>query len=248
MENLDFPQKSKIGQLLETNIFVKIAEIGLVFLAAFFMIIILTPFAGENLVLKQAVIWGANILMLLLVWLGMKLRGEKWSDFGLTFKRFTKKAGFRAFLLSLLVFVLAIAGFILGSIIMANITGIPEDADMSGYAYLQNNLFMLLLTLAGVYIVSSFGEEVIYRAFLINRISALGFGPKIRNTIAIILSAIIFGLAHYSWGVMGIVQTGFMGLALGICYIKLKKRLWILILAHAYMDTILMLQMYLANN
>lgn len=248
MDNPDIPQKSKIGQLLETNLLAKIAEIGLVFLAAFFMIIILTPFAGENLVLKQAVIWGANILMLLLVWLGMKLRGEKWSDFGLTFKRLTKKAGFRAFLLSLLVFVLAVAGFILGSIIMANITGIPEDADMSGYAYLQNNLFMLLLTLAGVYIVSSFGEEVIYRAFLINRISALGFGPKIRNTIAIILSAIIFGFAHYSWGAMGIVQTGFMGLVLGICYIKLKKRLWILILAHAYMDTILMLQMYLASN
>jgi len=44
------------------------------------------------------------------------------------------------------------------------------------------------------------------------------------------------------------VQTGFMGLALGICYIKLKRRLWILILAHAYMDTILMIQMYMASN
>ena len=47
---------------------------------------------------------------------------------------------------------------------------------------------------------------------------------------------------------MGVAQTTFMGLALGICYIKLKKRLWILILAHAYMDTILMVQMYLASN
>ena len=47
---------------------------------------------------------------------------------------------------------------------------------------------------------------------------------------------------------MGIVQTGFMGLALGICYVKLNKRLWILILAHAYMDTILMGQLYLASN
>ena len=35
---------------------------------------------------------------------------------------------------------------------------------------------------------------------------------------------------------------------LGICYIKLKKRLWILILAHAYMDTLLMVQLYLASN
>ncbi len=248
MDNLDQPRKTKVGHLLETNRVVQFSEIVLVFLIAFFLIKVLLPFAGDNLVLKQAVIWVANIIMLLLVWLGMYFRGEKWSAFGLTFGRVTRKEGFRIFLLSLLVFVLAVMGFVLGSIIMANITGIPEDANMSGYAYLQDNIPMLLLTLAGVYIVSSFGEEVIYRAFLINRISMLGFGPKIRNTIAVLTSAIIFGLAHYSWGPMGIVQTGFMGLALGICYIKLKKRLWVLILAHAYMDTILMIQMYLASN
>ena len=154
----------------------------------------------------------------------------------------------KMFLLSLLVFVLAVAGFIIGSIVMANITGIPESANMSGYDYLKDNIGMLLLTLGGVYIVSSFGEEVVYRAFLINRIAELGQGKKNATIIAVILSSIIFGLAHYEWGPMGIVQTGFMGLALGICYIKLKKRLWILILAHVYMDTILMVQMYLASN
>ena len=248
MDKLDHSLKFKVRHLLQTNLLAKIAEIGLVFLIAFFIIKILIPFVGENLVLKQAVIWTANITMLLLVWLGSYFRGEKWSDFGLTIGHFTWKKGFKVFLLSLLVFILAVAGFILGSIIMANITGIPEDADMSGYAYLQDNIFMLILTLVGVYIVSSFGEEVIYRAFLINRISALGLSPKIRNVIAVVLSAIIFGLAHYSWGPMGIVQTGFMGLALGICFIKLKRKLWILILAHAYMDTILMIQMYLASN
>jgi membrane protease YdiL (CAAX protease family) len=113
---------------------------------------------------------------------------------------------------------------------------------------LKDNIGMLLLTLAGVYIVSSFGEEVIYRGFLITRISQIGTDSRKAITIAIILSSIIFGLIHYSWGPMGMVQTGFMGLALGICYIKLKRRLWILILAHAYMDSILMIQMYMASN
>lgn len=55
-----------------------------------------------------------------------------------------------------------------GSIVAANLMTIPEGADMSGYNYLQGNLPMLLLALAGVYVVSSFGEEVIYRGFLIN--------------------------------------------------------------------------------
>ena len=178
----------------------------------------------------------------------MKLRGEGLESFGLTFKLVSWKSGLKVFLLSLLVFALAMVGFIIGSIIMANITGIPENADMSGYAYLKDNIGMFILTLGGVYVVASFGEEVIYRAFLINRFLELGVDSKRGRVISVVLSSIIFGLVHYQWGPMGMVQTGFMGLALGICYLKLKKRLWILIFAHAYMDTILMLQMYLASN
>jgi membrane protease YdiL (CAAX protease family) len=181
--------------------------------------------------------------------LGLKLRGETWKDFGLTFNSVTWKEGFKVFLWSLLVFLLAITGFIIGSIIMANITGIPEgSADMSGYAYLKDNVGMLILSLVGVYIVSSFGEEVIYRGFLINRISQMGLDTKKMQWLAVIISSLIFGFVHYEWGAMGIAQTTLMGLALAICYIKLKRRLWILILAHAYMDTILIIQMYLASN
>jgi len=237
-----------IGHQLQTNQIFKIGEILFLFIFVFAFIRLIIPLAGDNPILKQTLLWAANILILIYVWIGLKLRGERWKDFGLTFKSISLRSGIKVLLLSLLVFVLALAGFIIGSIIMANITGIPEGTDMTGYDYLKDNIGMLLLTLGGVYIVSSFGEEVVYRAFLINRISELGQGTKKATIIAVILSSIIFGLIHYEWGPMGIVQTGFMGLVLGICYIKLKKRLWILILAHAYMDTILMVQMYLASN
>jgi membrane protease YdiL (CAAX protease family) len=239
---------TKIGKQLQTNRLFKIGEILLLFIFAIAFIKLITPLVGDNLLFKQLVVWVANILMLIIVWTGLKLRGESWKDFGLTFKSISWSAGLKGFLLSLLVFVLALAGFIIGSIVMANITGIPGTADTSSYDYLKDNVGMLLLTLGGVYIVASFGEEVIYRAFLINRISELGHGTKIATIIAVILSSVIFGLVHYDWGPMGIVQTGFMGLVMGIFYIKLKKRLWILILAHAYMDTILMVQVYLASN
>jgi len=56
-----------------------------------------------------------------------------------------------------------------GAAIMINITGAPQSADMSEYDFLQGNLPILILSLMGVLIVSSFGEEVIYRAFLINK-------------------------------------------------------------------------------
>jgi len=248
IENDSIVPSTNIGKQLKTNRLFKIGEILVLFICVFAFIKFLTPLVGDNPIFKQAVAWVANILMLIYVWIGLKLRGESWKDFGLTFKPISWREGTKMFLLSLLVFTLAVAGFIIGSIIMANITGIQENANMSSYGYLKDNIGMLLLTLGGVYIVSSFGEEVIYRAFLINRISEIEQGTKKSIVIAVIFSSIIFGLVHYDWGPMGIVQTGFMGLALGICYIKLKKRLWILILAHAYMDTILMMQMYLASN
>ena len=240
--------KTKICYLLNTNKTAKISEILLVFVLAFALFKILKPFAGDNLLLKMGMFWCINILMLILVWSGIKLRGQNWSDFGLTFGRINFKESLRIFLLSLLVCVLGILGYTLGTIIMANISGMPESADMSNYEYLHNNVFMLILTLLGVYIVSSFGEEVIYRAFLINRITELGLDSKYGKMAAVAISAVIFGLVHYEWGPTGIVSTAFMGLVLGIFYLKFNKNLWILVLAHAYMDTLLLVPLYLASN
>ena len=97
---------------------------------------------------------------------------------------------------------------------------------MSGYNYLQGNLPMLPGALLGIFIVSSFGEEVIYRGFLITRISEMAGNSKNWVKIAVLISAIIFGLAHFEWGLMGMVQTGFMGLALGISFLFVKRNLW----------------------
>ena len=94
--------------------------------------------------------------------------------------------------------------------------------------------------------MSSFGEEVFYRGFMIHRIAELTNAPW-RWTVAVVGSAIVFGLAHFSWGPSGMVQTGFMGLALGAAYLKLGRNLWLTILAHMYMDTILFVQMYLGG-
>lgn len=240
--------ETKPGGLLHTNKIIKISEILLVLGLAFALIKILTPYAGDNQLLKMGIIWCANILMIGLVWLGIKLRGQKWSDFGLTFGRIRLKESIRIFLLSLLVCILGAAGYMLGTLVMANISGMPESADMSVYEYLHNNIFMLILTLVGVYIVSSFGEEVVYRAFLINRISELGLHTKYGKIAAVLISAVIFGLVHYTWGPTGMVSTGLMGLVMGICYLKFKKKLWILVLAHAYLDTFLLVQVYLTST
>ena len=240
--------KTKIRYLLNTSKIAKISEILLVFILAFVLINVLKSYTRESLELKMAVIWSTNIFMLILVWLGIKLRGQKWSDFGLTFGRISLKESRIIFLRSLLLCTLGLIGYLIGTFVMANITGMPESADMSNYEYLHNNIFMLILTLFGVYIVSSFGEEVIYRAFIINRLTELGLDTKFGKMATVAISSIIFGLVHYEWGPTGIVSTALMGLVMGIFYLRFKKKLWILVLAHAYMDTVLLIQIYLTSQ
>ena len=238
---IDNSTSTRLGVALKENKIFQVTEIVLPFLLAILIITSGTLFVGKDPIMHQVVVWVSNIAMLGVVWMGLRARGEKWSHIGLRLKH----GKLRTFLLSLAVFIAALAGFMLGSIIMANITGIPESADMSSYNALAGNLPLLIVALIAVFIASSFGEEVIYRGFLITRISELGGNSKTWVRIAVLVSSIIFGLIHFDWGPMGMVQTGFMGLALGISFLLVKRNLWILVLAHAYLDAILMIQMYL---
>ncbi|MGB5326382.1 MAG: CPBP family intramembrane glutamic endopeptidase, partial [Pseudomonadales bacterium] len=140
----------------------------------------------------------------------------------------------------------ALAAFIVASIPMVNLGFSVEKADMSSYSWLQGDFTMLILALPAVYLVSAVGEEVIYRGFLITRLLELGNSNRRSfSACTIVFSAVVFGLIHFGWGLMGIVQTTCMGLVLAAAYLLLQRNLWPLILAHGYMDTVLLVQIYL---
>jgi membrane protease YdiL (CAAX protease family) len=221
-----------------------ILEICVVFSAAGLVILIGLPLVGESLFHRQLVIFTANVVMLGLVWLGLHLRGQGAGYLGLSFKVSGWKPLLIGFAKSLLVLLLGMFGFLFGFMLMANITGIPQQADVSAYNYLQGNLPLLLISLASIYFVSSFGEEVVYRGFLINRVENLLGGGRKATWIAVMVSSLVFGLAHFGWGAVGVVQTFFMGLALAVSYLLFRRNLWVLVAAHAYMDTALIIPLY----
>ena len=223
----------------------KAGELALVLVIPLAVIMVLLPLVGDDPLQRQAIAWVANVIMLGIVWGGLRARGQGWGHFGLNNPFGGSESVIRFFLKSLAVFAIALTAFVIGSVIGANIVGVPEVSQTSNYNYLQGNLPMLLLALLAVYVVSSFGEEAIYRGFLIMRLTELSSGSKKVVRAAVVISSIIFGLIHFDWGVIGIIQTTCMGLALGASYIYLGRNLSILILAHAYMDTILLIQMYL---
>lgn len=222
-----------------------VVEIISVFAAAALVILVGIRFAGEDLLARQAVLFTANLVMLSLVWLFLRRRGQTAAYLGLAWRLSGWKSLLTGFAKSLAVLVIGLAGFMLGSIVMVNITGMPQQADVSSYDYLQGNLPMLLLSLAGIYLVSSFGEEVIYRGFLIQRVEEALGERRYACYVAVVVSAVVFGLAHFGWGPAGMVQTTFMGLAFALAFLWFKRNLWILVAAHAYMDTALIVPLYL---
>lgn len=239
------PRKA-LGRSLTEGTVARVCEILALFGVAGLVIAVGLPFAGENPLARQGVVWVAYVFMLAFVWLGLRLRGQGWNHLGLGIGRLDRRALWKGLWQSLAVLAAVLLAWLAAAVVMANITGIPEQADLSGYNYLSGNLPLLVLALVGVWIVSSLGEEVIYRGFLITRIAEIGGSGKAAWRAAVILSSVLFGLAHYEWGPMGMVQTGFMGLALGASFLLLKRNLWVLVLTHFYMDTILLVQMYFA--
>jgi membrane protease YdiL (CAAX protease family) len=220
-----------------------VAEVVVVFLVALVTVAVGWRLVGDDPLARQAVVWVANVLMLGTVWAGLRRRGQTGADLGLAVRRVGARTVLRAVLQSLAVVTAAVAAFVVGGVVATPLAA-GAAADMSSYVYLQGNLPMLLLALAAVWIVSSFGEEVIYRGFLMTRVAEVAGGGRTGWWTAVAVSAVVFGLVHFDWGVVGIIQTAFLGVALGIGYLLVRRNLWVLVLAHAYIDTLLLVQLY----
>ncbi len=225
-----------------------LGELVLVFLPVLGLLKASASWVGEDPMRGFIIAWVANIYMLAMIALGMKLRKKSWKEIGLTFPVFRLKNVLKTLGWSVVVFIVGVLPWLTAPMILSGLIEEQAAADFSGYEFLRGNPLALLLTLLGVYFISSFAEEVIYRGFLINRISELAANTGIKTVIAILVSSVFFGLIHYQWGAMGMIQTGFFGLAMGICYVLLRKKLWVLILAHAYMDTLLLVSLYQAGS
>lgn len=236
------------NKLIQSPGLMPFIKILAVLVPAFLLMISAKPWVGEDPALGMYVIWAANVLMLVMVWVMMKSSKNALILLGLNFGPISIKKVLKTFGLSLIVFVLAVIAFLIGPMLLPELVNVPAEADFSRYDFLRGSPLGLIISLLGVYLVSSFGEEVIYRAFLMHQISEMISSEKWNNFLTVSISAIVFGLIHYEWGTMGVIQSSCMGLVLGVCYLKLQKQLWILILAHAYMDTLLLVQLYLNLN
>jgi CAAX protease family protein len=119
-----------------------------------------------------------------------------------------------------------------------------ELPDVSAFRPLIGDAQQLAFWLAISWTVAAFMEEMVYRGWLMTRIAELTRYSPSGWIIALVVSSVLFGLAHWYQDVSGVVATGVTGFLFGSAYILSGRNLWCAILAHGLLDTLGFLMIY----
>jgi len=104
------------------------------------------------------------------------------------------------------------------------------------YQYLVGNRSALPGMFYAIIIGAGFGEETLFRGFMFERLGKLfGCGARAK-TLIVLLTAGLFGLAHYlEQGLPGVQQATIVGLVFGATF-AVTGRIFMLMIAHAAFD------------
>ena len=169
----------------------------------------------------------------------LRAAGTRWSDLGLRWPgRWTRVA-----LWAFAAYALVIAANILIVIPLARRLSWPPT-DVAKLGDLAGNLPLLASWLVVAWTTAAFGEELLFRGFLQTRLTALLGGRAPAIAAAILLQAALFGIAHMSFGIRGVVTAAMVAIVYGTIYAVNGRNLWPLIIAHGVTDTVSMVALY----
>ena len=127
--------------------------------------------------------------------------------------------------------------------LIVRLTG--QAVDLSQFGNLRGNVAMLLILLAIVWTLAAFGEEFVYRGYLMNRVAELLGGGAAAWAVSLAFVSVLFGVAHLYQGVSGILVNAAAGLVYGAVYLRAGRNLWAAIIAHGVYDTVGLAFLYL---
>ena len=138
---------------------------------------------------------------------------------------------------------IAILGwFTLGNMALSALgLGTPAVAEVLGMVTKSHFHYVLWIVLVA-WFAAGFGEELLYRGFLMNRLQRLkGVGATVWGPI--LIQGAIFGISHGYQSLSGVIITGVVGIGLGWLRTRTGSLLP-LILAHMAVDTFSMSMAY----
>lgn len=234
-DNLTFSTNQSVGRLLNSSRMGHLVGL-LAVLVPFVIVAEIGGYLGTDTSFASALVINlAYLLAIVIATVVHKAQGLGWRDLGLARPESWSKTIVMA-LGTLLVMVAALFAF---QVILMSIPGLAlQPSDQSDYNPLTGNLPLFVTLVAASWTLIAFGEEMLFRAFLINSLAGLFGNLKVRWVLALVGSSLLFGLAHHDWGLAGIIETLIAGLIFGAVYLRTGRNLWVPIIAHALINTL----------
>jgi uncharacterized protein len=116
--------------------------------------------------------------------------------------------------------------------------------DYSRFSMVSGNGKLLVIWLLLIWTIVAFGEEIIGRGFLIDRLLVALEGTFNPALLAIVLSAVIFGSVHFYQGLAGIVDNACTGIIFGMLYLNQRRNIWSNVVSHGLIDSIVVVIFY----
>lgn len=174
------------------------------------------------------------IPLFLLGWLSLWLRHLSWKQVGLR----RPASRLRVILVG---FGFAAAGAFLSekaiTPLLLRLTGEAQPQTVE-QTWLRGNLFYFLVLLIGIWVLAALGEELVYRGYVLNRLSDLFGHSRVGWGIALTVSSLMFSLGHGVIGFAFIIGAFLSGLIEGGLYLASGRNLWLPIVFHGTWDTI----------
>lgn len=104
------------------------------------------------------------------------------------------------------------------------------------FQYLYQNPAEALPFVFLIVVFAGFGEEIVFRGFLFQRLARLIGNSRSSMILVLIISSILFGIPHLKQEFYGIVHATIVGFTFGGLYLISKKNLWLLIVTHSFYD------------
>jgi membrane protease YdiL (CAAX protease family) len=112
-----------------------------------------------------------------------------------------------------------------------------ETQDLSAFDDLQGNVGMFAALLVAGWLLGAFAEELAYRGYLLTRIREATDNGRVGLAIAVLMSSMLFGVAHSEQGLIGVLIVTIDSIYFSVLRLHYKT-LWASALAHGFNNTI----------
>ena len=111
----------------------------------------------------------------------------------------------------------------------------------------RGDLATILGLIVFAWISAAFGEEILFRGYLMRQFSKFFGTSMVSIVFNIVLFGVLFGWIHMYQGISGQIVTGIIGIILATIFHFRKDNLWFNVAVHGFFDTIAFITFFLSK-